>query len=259
MPVSALPHGAVLCAGLAIGAAAWLASDTGLASERLRAIHFRPSLPVTNPLLQPLARFLRIFRHVTARWRNRLSRNRVAACRREAVAELCAALSAELCAGRTPNEALQWATTNFDDDECCARLGRAARVGGDVPAAMRAAATQSGGGGLRALAACWQVGETNGAGLVTAAARLAAGLRAEQAQRRHVDAELAGPRATARLLAILPLFGLLLGSGLGADPLRFLLTTPPGLFCLGLGGILEVLGLLWTNRIAQASLGGVAG
>jgi tight adherence protein B len=83
--------------------------------------------------------------------------------------------------------------------------------------------------------------------------RLANGLRAEEAQRREVSAQLAGPRATARLVAILPLFGLMLAAGLGGDPLRVLFGTSYGLVCLGTGLALDVVGVLWTERIASAA------
>jgi len=59
--------------------------------------------------------------------------------------------------------------------------------------------------------------------------------------------------STAALLAALPLFGLLLGAGLGADPLRVLLHTPGGLSCLALGALLECAGIAWTGRIARGA------
>ena len=108
---------------------------------------------------------------------------------------------------------------------------------------------------LRALAACWTVCAGSGAGLATAVERLEEGLRAEQAQRRAVDAELAGPRATAGLLAVLPAGGLLLAGGLGADPLSVLLATPVGLLCLLVGLGLDAVGVWWTGRLV-ASAGG---
>jgi tight adherence protein B len=54
----------------------------------------------------------------------------------------------------------------------------------------------------------------------------------------------------------MPVAVLLLGSGLGGDPLRFLLDTTPGLVCLGTGLALEYAGLLWLGRIADRVLGG---
>ena len=69
--------------------------------------------------------------------------------------------------------------------------------------------------------------------------------------RRAVEAELAGPRATAGLLAVLPLGGLLLAAGLGADPVHQLLHTPLGAACAVLGVGLDLLGLAWTARLVR--------
>jgi tight adherence protein B len=55
------------------------------------------------------------------------------------------------------------------------------------------------------------------------------------------------------LLALLPAFGLAMGSALGADPLDVLAGTPLGLGCLALGLMLETAGLLWTARITRSA------
>ena len=75
------------------------------------------------------------------------------------------------------------------------------------------------------------------------------GGRARETQRRQVAAALAGPRASAALLALLPLAGVALAAGLGARPLHVLLHTPLGVGCLLLGAALDLLGLWWTTRI----------
>ena len=62
--------------------------------------------------------------------------------------------------------------------------------------------------------------------------------------------QLAGPRATARMLSGLPLIGIALGMLLGADPVGFLLGSPVGLGCLVTGVVLTAVGMWWTNRIA---------
>jgi tight adherence protein B len=183
--------------------------------------------------------------------------------RADAVAALCASVAGDLRAGRPPNFALAdavedagWPTAP-ELGEAGRTLLSAARFGGDVPQALRTAARQSQGAhGLAAVAACWQVAVDGGAGLAAGLDRVAAALRAEADQREDLRAQLAGPRSTAVLLALLPVFGIVLGAGLGADPPRVLLHTVPGLVCLLGGGVLEWGGLAWTARIIQGAEGG---
>jgi tight adherence protein B len=176
---------------------------------------------------------------------------------RSRAVEACSGLAAELRAGRAPADALD-AAAELASGPFRAALRAAAgavRLGGDPAAALRPPPACAVPEVLRALAACWTVCAGSGGGLAAAVERLEEGLRAEQAQRRAVDAELAGPRATAGLLALLPAGGLLLAAGLGADPVSVLLTTPLGLLCLTVGLGLDGLGLWWTGRLVAAAGG----
>lgn len=174
--------------------------------------------------------------------------------RRESVIALCGTLAGEVRAGRQPGEALLSAARDSGGlgDHQAAVLA-AARFGGDVPDALAAAARQRGAEGLRGLAACWRVAVDRGAGLADALDRLGTALRAERDQRADLRAQLAGARATAVMLAGLPVVGLGLGSALGADPLHILLHTSSGLVCLVSGGALEGLGLWWALRIMRGA------
>lgn len=188
--------------------------------------------------------------------RVRTSRRRAAAaaCERAGALHACGVLAGELAAGRTPSESLAAAAEVASGPvrDALRSGASAARLGGDLPAALLVHADRSAVPGvLRALAACWTVCAQSGGGLSAAVLRLEEGLRAEAAQRRRVEAELAGPRATAALLAVLPGGGLLLAAGVGADPLHVLLETPVGLVCLVLGLGLDGLGLLWTDRLVR--------
>ncbi|MFI7691434.1 type II secretion system F family protein [Nonomuraea sp. NPDC049655] len=171
---------------------------------------------------------------------------------RRASIELCQSLSAELAAGRTPGEALTRAiaAVDFPDPEALRPALAAARDGGDVSAALTAAAPAQGGEGLRRLAACWDVSLTVGAGMSALVERVGGTLRAAQAHRQDVAAQLAGPRTTARMLAALPVLGLVMAGALNMHPLSFLFGTLPGLLCLLSGVALDVCGLWWTHRMA---------
>ncbi|MER6049005.1 type II secretion system F family protein [Streptomyces sp. NPDC001793] len=183
----------------------------------------------------------------------RQARRRAAERRSAAVIRFCGAVAAELRAGRQPDRALVAAGAPGPGEAGPAVLA-AARYGGDVPGALRAAARQPGAEGLAGAAACWQVAVEGGAGLARGLERIAAGLAVQRDQREELRAQLAGPRATALILALLPVGGLLMGGALGADPLGVLLHTPAGWGCLVVGGLLEWGGVAWTARIvADAS------
>ncbi|MDF5754867.1 type II secretion system F family protein [Spongiactinospora sp. TRM90649] len=170
---------------------------------------------------------------------------------RTACLELCQGLGAELAAGRTPSEALSRvaAWVRFPEASAGQALEAAARDGGDVPGVLAAIAPEDGGEGLRGLAACWRVSTGVGASLSTLVDRVETGLRAAQTHRQDTSAQLAGPRATARLLAALPLLGLLMATGLGMNPLAFLFGDPIGLATLAAGLSLNACGLWWTGRL----------
>jgi tight adherence protein B len=188
--------------------------------------------------------------------RARLARRatRVRERRTDAVIALCGALAGEVRAGRQPGEALLCAAHDSGGlGDAQAAVLAAARFGGDVPGALAVAAGQPGAEGLRGLAACWRVAVDQGAGLAAGLDRLEGALCAERDQRRDLRAQLAGARATAVMLAGLPVLGLLLGVALGSDPLRVLLHTGAGLGCLLVGGVLEGLGVWWVTRIVRGA------
>lgn len=177
-------------------------------------------------------------------------RNREAAA--VACAELCAGIATELRAGRTASGALERAVAELAEParSRLAPASAAARSGGDVESVLTGLGARPGFAGLTGLAACWRVGAETGIGFATVLDRLATTLRADLAHRAEVGAQLAGARSSARLLAALPVVGLVLATGLGTNPLTFLFTTPYGLACLIIGLALDALGLLWTHHLA---------
>ena len=196
---------------------------------------------------------------VGLRAHRRRSRERARAAERSRAVEACGALAGELRAGRSPAEALEVAAelSSGPSRAVLQSAAASARLGGDVPAALAAGAEGDTAVPdlLRALAACWQVCSQTGNGLATAAERLADGLRAAREQDLAVEAALAGPKATAALLAVLPLAGVALAAGMGARPLHVLLHTPLGAGCLLLGCALDALGLAWTRRLVRHASG----
>lgn len=260
--------GAALLAGGAVAALLALPRPGALRLHALAAPpgHHRPGSPrrwwpAAVPLallLSPVGAVLALLAVLlAARWSRARTAARAAAAERAGAVEACGVLAAELRAGRDPADALAAAAEVARGPAAAAlsSAASAARLGGDVPAALGAAPGSAVAAVLRALAACWTVCAASGSGLAAAVERLAEGLRAEQAQRRAVDAELAGPRATAGLLAVLPAAGLLMAAGLGADPLHVLLATPLGLVCLALGLALDAAGVLWTGRLVRRAGG----
>jgi tight adherence protein B len=187
-----------------------------------------------------------VVRHLVLASRTRRERRD----RQLAVIELCDALSAELRAGAPAERALERSCASRDE---WTGISRTARLGGDVGAAMSRGAAEPGAEGLRALAAGWRVANRAGAGLAEVVERVATGLRADEDARAEVIASLGPPRATAKMLAVLPVFGLALGSSMGADPVGFLLHTGLGLVCLLLGLLLAGTGILWVERLAAAA------
>lgn len=190
-------------------------------------------------------------RVLTAAWVGRrvasVRRTRAAAKIRAACLDLLDALAAELRAGRPAPVALARAGAPYPG-LLVHTLG-AHRLGGDLPAGLAEDAAAAGAPVLRRLSACWRVGESTGAGLADAVARLAVSSRESERVRLELAARTAEPRATMRVLAFLPAFGFVLGAGLGVNTLGWLFGTTAGRIVLVLGLTLEVLGWMWARRM----------
>lgn len=169
------------------------------------------------------------------------------------VVEVCEALVGELRAGQP----LVWSL------EHCVEVWRelepalaAARLGADVPTALRRLARLPGAEAMEQVAAAWQVSHSSGAGLAGVLTQVSRSARAVESTRHLIKGELASAQATARLVAVLPLVSLTMSAGIGGRPWHFLLDTWPGLACLGLGCASAFAGLVWMDRIARAVLRG---
>jgi tight adherence protein B len=170
--------------------------------------------------------------------------------------DFLSAVSAHLAVGASPEAAIEQAADEVTDpvlSGVVARIGDAVRIGSDPPEAMITGSGAAGCEVLRWCAAAWRVAETSGASLATSIDSVVATARAERAHRRSVATALAGPRATARLLALLPVGGVALGTLLGARPLRVLTETSAGWALLFAGAGLQAAGLRWTVALVRSA------
>ena len=182
----------------------------------------------------------------------RQRRRGAALATRRSVTEACAALASQLRIGRVPSEAL---TVAAQDCPVLNRARSSFELGGDVVSVWLAQLTDPGCGGLGDLARAWRVSAETGAPMAAALEQVAVSLADDQALVSVVAGELAGPRATGKIMAVLPLCGLALGYALGGDPIGFLLQGPLGWACLVCGVALAAAGVLWVEALAQQAAG----
>lgn len=193
---------------------------------------------------------------VTALVRGELRQVRI---RRERLVVLAGlrALAREVRAGAAP-EAAVWATAEAHPgagraamDMLAAAMPLADPLGWWVARPDRSATGPVVGQVMGPLLAGWELAGRFGvpwAGLLDA-------LTADVAEQVRLDEDrqtaLAGPRFSGYVLAALPGLGVLLGTGMGADPLHVLLATGPGGVMTVVGVGLTCLGLSWTARIVR--------
>jgi tight adherence protein B len=170
------------------------------------------------------------------------------------------ALSAELRAGRAEAAALGSAAA-VTEPELGAVLqgaGDAAAEGADVAGTLQyrtdaAALPPAVRSALLRVAAAWAVSRDCGTPIASVLDQVYEDLRAHRRRTQLIAAQLAGPRATAVLLSLLPALGIVLGTAIGAHPVGVLLGTAPGQLALLVGVCLDVAGVLWTVRIVRAA------
>lgn len=167
----------------------------------------------------------------------------------EQVEECLVILAAELRAGRSPPEALSAAAGAAPG--VMEPAARVCTLGGDPVDQLRQLATREGAAALAALAAGWQVAQATGAPLADVLGRVRSVVSDDLATAHEVAEQLAPVRATARVLAILPVTGVLLGAGLGVNVVSQLLTTSWGQVCLAVAVTLVASGLWIVHRISE--------
>lgn len=192
-----------------------------------------------------------------ARWRAGRDR-KSAATAAIGLSDALGVLVAELRAGAHPSDAARAAVVESPEGATATRAlaaaAAAARLGGDVPAALRCAGPVQLRPWLDRLAVAWSLADRYGIPL----ADLLDAVRSDTEQRvrfaAEVQSRLAGPRATAAVLAGLPLLGLVLGHAVGAAPLRVLSETSAGQGLLVVGTGLACAGVLWSARLMSGAV-----
>jgi tight adherence protein B len=167
----------------------------------------------------------------TVSWRRAVRRAETAS--RRAAMDTVAALAAELRAGQSVGAALAAAAHTLEGPgvvgEDAATIAR--RVGSAVTLAAE-----------------------TGAPLADVLDRLDVHLRAVDRARETATAQAAGTRASAAMLAAMPVAGAGLGILMGTDPVYVLLHTPLGAGCLATAVVLQLTGLAWSARLSTVDV-----
>jgi tight adherence protein B len=188
------------------------------------------------------------------RWRSRRRSTRAMA----SAADLAGAiglLTAELRAGAHPAAAAERVAADAGPaaaDVLCT-IAATARLCGDVATAVRREAESSPdlARPLEQLAAAWALAQRHGIPLAGVLDAVRGDLDHRVRANRRLRASLAGPRATAMVLAGLPALGLLLGQAVGAQPWRVLTTNAAGQLLLLVGALLITVGLSWSAHLVN--------
>ncbi|MEV6607251.1 type II secretion system F family protein [Kutzneria sp. NPDC051319] len=188
------------------------------------------------------------------RWHSR-RRLRLRTQAAEGMVGALGAMVAELRVGAHPATAAERAA--IDADPLAARamstVANTARLGGDVDRALvRSASTEpSLAGVLGQVGRAWRLAARHGLPL----AEVLDSVRRDLDQRlqftRQVHARMAGPRASAAVLAALPELGVLLGEAIDAHPLHVLSDTPVGQLLLTVGALLICAGVIWSAKLTD--------
>ncbi|WP_448625661.1 type II secretion system F family protein [Geodermatophilus sp. URMC 64] len=172
-----------------------------------------------------------------------------------AVTELLGVLAAELRSGMPPEIAAAAAARSGGDEELGRALLRTVRATDPPTARPRAGPVDE---ALDRLAAAVRLSARTGASLADVVTAVEDDLRARQRHRLELRSAVAAPRASAALLAGLPVVGLAMGSGVGADPWHVLTATATGQVLLVAGVGLEIAGVTWSRRLVARATRGAA-
>ncbi|RKT52135.1 type II secretion system F family protein [Saccharothrix australiensis] len=181
-------------------------------------------------------------------WRARADRKeereRLAAT--ASIAEGLAAFVAELRSGAHPARAAAGAAEDASPPavDVFRTIASTAARGGNVEAALAHP-------DARRLARAWRLSSEHGVPLADVLEAVRQDLRQRIGFAHRFHARMAGPRASAAVLAALPVFGVLLGEVTGSGPLDVLTSTTAGQVLLVAGAGLICAGLRWSAHLTR--------
>jgi tight adherence protein B len=217
----------VLAASVSAGLAAWWSIPAPVPRGVLRARGAEPA-----EVIQVLQR-RRLRRSTTSQART--------------IGSLTAALASGLRSGQTPDQALQAVLCGW-----VGPLPGRYVPGADVVTLLERWSQVPGWGGLAAVAICWRVADSTGAGLADALDRVGQAMGHEHEVATEVDGQLASVRATASVLATLPAVAAAMGHLLGARPVEVLFGSVIGAVCLAVGTALALAGWWWLTSQVES-------
>lgn len=187
-------------------------------------------------------------------WRiRRVQLLRVQQTQSAVLAEFLGLCAGNLRAGVPMVEAMDHALSNVDSTGAVTAVlrtsARRARFGGGGPAVLIDATTPD----LQRLGTVWETSERHGVPLVTLMEQMRTRIDTRERHRKATTAQLQGPQATAVILALLPLAGVLMGTAMGADPIGLLTGGGIGGLLLVSGVALVAAGFVMTQKILEGA------
>lgn len=196
---------------------------------------------------------------VAWRWRERSgAKARITAM--AAVADALGGLVAELRGGAHPAAAVDSAAADLSSHHARAAaelraIGAAARLGCDTTTEIRTRdSADPVSAAVARIARGWALAYRHGLPLADVLDAVQRDLESSARFAARLRAMMAGPRASAAVLAVLPALGIALGEAMGARPIAVLTTSAGGQSLLMLGAALVFAGTAWCARLTSQAV-----
>jgi tight adherence protein B len=169
----------------------------------------------------------------------------------DGLAEALRSLVAGLRAGAHPASAAAAAADDAPPptDVTMRAIAAAARLDGDMTRALATVHTPALTAALTRVAAAWELAQRHGLPLAEVLDAVRRDLEQRARFTRQVLARMAGPKASALVLSLLPALGIAMGEAMGARPLHVLTSTGLGQLLLVAGVVFLCAGVAWSGRI----------